>query len=374
MKYLKQTRVVFGLFIGAFTLSSVVAMAQFNSNVTLKIGDAAPALKVEGWAKGKHLTGFKKGNVYVIDFWATWCGGCIASFPQISAIEEKYKGKVQFASIDSYEDIGENKGKDAMTVVNEFLKTPQGKTLKLNVAVDGKANTMYNTWIKPLRRQGFPTTFIIDKDGRIAWIDVNLDQLDWALSQVLAGTWDKVKAAQIMKGKDDLEDQLIKGFQDSTNKQTIMLAMKSHAEQLEKQFPDRKDAFAFYKLFALLEVDMSGVPAVLKQMAADPLSRYLNLSDAVGLTLQKPNLTKETYIACAKVQERLLSYPYSGKGYGGRSVKAYQELANTYYHANNNKLALSNIQEAIQLAQKEKASAEKIEELQKLFAMYQAKI
>lgn len=373
MKYFIKTRIVAALLVGAFTISSTVATAQFNSNVTLKIGDPAPPLKVEGWAKGKPLTGFKKGNVYVIDFWATWCGGCIASFPQISAIEEKYKGKVQFASIDSYEDIGENKGKDAMKVVKEFLKTPKGQTLKLNVAVDGKTNAMYNTWVKPLRRQGFPTTFIIDKDGKIAWIDVNLDQLDWALAQVLAGTWDKQKAAQIMKGKDDLEDQLIQGFKDTVNKKSTMLAMKTHAEQLEKQYPDRKDAFAFYKLFALLEVDMSGVPAVLEQMAADPLSRYLNLSDAAGLTLQKTNLTKETYAACAKIQERLLDYPYSGKGYGGKSVKAYQELANTYYHADNNKLALSNIQEAIQLAQKEKAPAEKIEELQKLFATYQAK-
>ncbi|MBV4358725.1 TlpA family protein disulfide reductase [Pinibacter aurantiacus] len=373
MEYLKRTALAVALFTSVFVLGPTDGTAQFNSNVTLKIGDAAPALKVEGWAKGRPLTGFKKSNVYVIDFWATWCGGCIASFPQISAIEEKYKGKVQFASIDSYEDIGDNKGKDAVTIVKEFLKTPKGQTLKLNVAVDGKANSMYNSWIKPLRRQGFPTTFIIDGEGKIAWVDVNLDQLDWALEQVLAGTWDKQKAAQIMKGKDDLEDQLIKGFQDTANKKSIMRAMKSHTEQLEKQFPDRRDAFAFYKLFALLEVDMSGVPAVLEQMAADPLSRYLNLSDAVGLTLQKPNLSKETYMACAKIQERLLQYQFKEKGYGGKSVKAYQELADTYYHAGNYKLALSNIQEAIQLAQKEKVSAEKIEELQKMYGKYQQK-
>lgn len=373
MKYFRKTQLVIALLAGAFTLSFTVVKAQLNSNVTLKIGDSAPTLKVEGWAKGKPTKAFKKGNVYVIDFWATWCGGCIASFPQISAIEEKYQGKVQFASIDSYEDIGDNKGKDAMTVVKEFLKTSKGQTLKLDVAVDGKANTMYNTWIKPLRRQGFLTTFIIDKEGKIAWIDVNLDQLDWALERVLAGTWDKQKAAQIMKGRDDLEDQIIKGFQDTANKKSIMFAMKSHAEQLEKQFPDRKDAFAFYKLFAMLEVDMSGVAAVLEQMAADPLSKYLNLSDAVGLTLQKQNLTKETYVACAKIQERLLQYQFKEKGYGGKSVTAYQELADTYYHAGNYKLALSNIQEAIQLAQKENASAEKIEELQKLYGKYQPK-
>src|SRR5262245_27483265 len=81
------------------------AVAQYNTTVTLKIGDTAPHFKVQEWVRGTPLTQFEKGKVYVLDYWATWCGGCIVSFPKISAIAEKYKDKVIFVSIDTYEEL-----------------------------------------------------------------------------------------------------------------------------------------------------------------------------------------------------------------------------------------------------------------------------
>ena len=33
-----------------------------------------------------------KGNVVVVDFWATWCGPCVGSFPQVKELVEYYKG------------------------------------------------------------------------------------------------------------------------------------------------------------------------------------------------------------------------------------------------------------------------------------------
>ena len=359
--------------LGSVALPLLVAfsgLAQMNPNPTLKIGDPAPPLKFQTWISGQPVTAFKKGQVYVVDFWATWCGGCIASFRHISDVADKYKDKVHFISVDSYEDVDEEmKGKDPEPIVKDFLKTPRGQKLKLNVAVDGATNTMFATWVKVLRRGGFPTTFVIDQEGKIAWVDVNLDHLDWVLGQVLAKKWDRAKAAEIMKQKDALEDMWITTVRKKDGDKTKDLqAVVAASETFEKQFPDRKDAVAFYKFFALLELDVNKITPVLEQMANDPRSRYINLSDAAGLTLRKPNLSRETYLAVAKVEERVLSNEYPEMGYGGTTVRNYQELADTYQKAGDPVKALDYTEKALELAQQQQFPREVID---KLYANFQ---
>lgn len=56
------------------------------------IDHAAPAVKVL-WSNSDAKGGFGdfKGNVILVDFWATWCGPCIASFPHMRELQERYK-------------------------------------------------------------------------------------------------------------------------------------------------------------------------------------------------------------------------------------------------------------------------------------------
>jgi thiol-disulfide isomerase/thioredoxin len=57
------------------------------------IGKPAPALSFS-WASRKGLASLEdlKGKVVVLDFWATWCGPCIASFPNVAEVVSTYKG------------------------------------------------------------------------------------------------------------------------------------------------------------------------------------------------------------------------------------------------------------------------------------------
>ena len=61
----------------------------------LTIGSAAPELDIEHWVHNgesrlQPVTSFVEGKVYVVEFWATWCGPCIYSIPHLSQLQRQY--------------------------------------------------------------------------------------------------------------------------------------------------------------------------------------------------------------------------------------------------------------------------------------------
>ena len=57
---------------------------------SLTIGDPAPKLGEMDWLRGDPVGEFQPGNVYVLDFWTTWCGPCIEGMPYLSQLQKKY--------------------------------------------------------------------------------------------------------------------------------------------------------------------------------------------------------------------------------------------------------------------------------------------
>lgn len=104
----------------------------------------------------------QKGKVIVLDYWATWCGPCRASFPALQKLYDKYKDnpKVVFAVVDVWERVPDRK-----KAVEEYLaKNP---SYKFPVYLDET-----DAVVKKFGVTGIPTKFYIGKNGAVQFKEV----------------------------------------------------------------------------------------------------------------------------------------------------------------------------------------------------------
>ncbi|HUR27132.1 MAG TPA: TlpA disulfide reductase family protein [Planctomycetota bacterium] len=180
---------------GALLAAGLLAAAPASAQ-DLKIGSPAPALSVEEWLKGEAVASFAPGQIYVVEFWATWCPPCIKSIPHLTELQEKYRGsKLTVIGI-----AGSERGKqDAglRTLLVQFI-TGQGEKMAYTVAWDND-RSMSKAWLEPAGIGTIPTAFIVDGTGTIAWMGNPLAGMDDVLAKVVAGKWDAKAKAELDK-------------------------------------------------------------------------------------------------------------------------------------------------------------------------------
>lgn len=113
--------------------------------------ELSPVVDLDG--KPVSLTDYR-GELVLLDFWATWCGPCITELPNIKAVYEKYHDK-------GFEIIGISLDTDE-AALRTFIKENQ---LPWRQVFDGKR------WETPLVQQygvrSIPAQFLIDREGRV---------------------------------------------------------------------------------------------------------------------------------------------------------------------------------------------------------------
>jgi thiol-disulfide isomerase/thioredoxin len=188
---------------------------------TLFVGDKAPEIQVGKWVKGDAVTGFEKGTPYVVEFWATWCPPCRESIPHLTELAHKHKDaglKVVGVSIwendqDAVEPFVEKMG-DKMDYVVATDKLPEYDSSDKNAARRAASSgTMAVNWMNAAGRNGIPTAFIVNREGRIAWIGHPM-RMDEPLEKIIKGEWDLEKEAQKARKTATGEKNREKAFQD----------------------------------------------------------------------------------------------------------------------------------------------------------------
>jgi thiol-disulfide isomerase/thioredoxin len=267
----------------------------------LQPGDKAPALKVESFLKGSPVTEFKAGHIYVVEFWATWCGPCIRAFPHLSELQKKHEGKVTFIGVNIWD--GDRKAgytTETLDKVTKFVEK-QGDKMSYTVAFDGGAKAMDEAYMKAASQNGIPAAFIVNGEGNVAWIG-HPGTMDEVLDSVIAGTWD-VNAAR---------DKFMKEMEAEVREQKIMEEIEPLMEKFqpllqeqkfEEALPIMKEAatkaagtgmgknlsMGVFSITAMQLKDSAAATAYAKELAAGSFKDDAEMLNALAWTMVDPN-------------------------------------------------------------------------------------
>lgn len=141
------------------------------------------------WIKGDPVPEFKRGQVYVLDLWGTWCPPCLADIPHLNAIANKYRNRG--VSI-----IGLSIPFPGTIPTAEFV-AKKGDKMSYIIAED--INRKISDRFKDvLGNNTYPTLAIIDKEGRLAWMGQGypIRGFEEALEKTVMGTYNIEAAAK----------------------------------------------------------------------------------------------------------------------------------------------------------------------------------
>lgn len=184
------------------------APAAQKDGELLTIGSRAPQLDIEHWVQdGLGELGpvgkFEPGKVYVVEFWATWCGPCIGAMPHISQLQRDYLEKgVTIVSI-SDEDLETVTKFLERKVPNTEDQTYQELTKFYCLTTDPDRST-HEAYMEAAGQNGIPTAFLVGKKGLIEWIGHPMT-IDEPLAKVVNGEWDRDAFVAEFKMQQEIE-------------------------------------------------------------------------------------------------------------------------------------------------------------------------
>ena len=136
------------------------------------VGKAAPGFEVRDLDGKKLALDDYRSKVTLVDFWATWCGPCVAEMPNVRAVYDKYRSR-------GFEVLGISLDEDP-EAVRAFLKEHKLPWRQIVSQGDKEKDIVQRYGVTTI-----PATFLIDGTGKIQRVDLRGDGLDKAVTALL---------------------------------------------------------------------------------------------------------------------------------------------------------------------------------------------
>lgn len=195
----------------------------------------------------------------------------MASMPHLSELQEQYAD-------DGVTIIGVSK-EDRSNSLEQVraMTADKGDTMAYTVAWDDNAQT-YANYMTAAGQSGIPTSFLVDREGRIAYIGHPMS-MDIPMSMVVAGTWDPIEGPAELKAMQSMQWEIIGGAQGADKETAEGLLVK--AAIFKERWPDQAASIegAEYGLLINAERPQDAMPiglAVISRAIAGGDSNALN--------------------------------------------------------------------------------------------------
>ncbi len=281
------------LSIGALLLCTC-ALAD---EVKVEIGSPAPVFNVAKWVKGQPIKAFQPGKVYVVEFWATWCGPCKKCVPHLSELAKKYDGKVTFVGVAVWEQQGGDG--DYAERVTQFV-SDMGDKMVYNVGLDDSNGSVAKAWMDASGTDGIPTVFVIGKDQRIWWIGHPMDpNIEKAIELADSGKFDTKSAKAINDIRWAAHEAALK--EKAVFNKALDCENKGDAagevKELDKVFanhPEYEEHYSLLKYRALKKINPAMAYAYARRLADGVYKEDAEAVSKLALMVVQDNRTSKT--------------------------------------------------------------------------------